>query len=229
MEPIRVLIVEDDPMVADINTRFTEAVKGFTVVGAARDGQEALRLLAECKPDLVILDVYMPHLDGLSVLATLRQEAAEVDVILITAANDGESVRLARQGGAIDYIIKPFKFDRYQRTLESYREYRGKVFQKESFTQAELDQVREIKKETPPQGLPKNLHPQTLGLVVNLLSQAQGALSAEEVATELGLSRATARRYLEYWPETEKVSLVLEYATVGRPVHRFRLHGVQGG
>ena len=137
MEPIRVLIVEDDPMVADINTRFTEAVKGFTVVGAARDGQEALRLLAECKPDLVILDVYMPHLDGLSVLATLRQEAAEVDVILITAANDSESVRLARQGGAIDYIIKPFKFDRYQRTLESYREYRGKVFQKESFTQAE--------------------------------------------------------------------------------------------
>ncbi|WP_319402539.1 response regulator [uncultured Anaeromusa sp.] len=224
MEPIRVLIVEDDPMVADINTRFTEAVKGFTVVGTARDGQEALQLLAECRPDLVILDVYMPHLDGLSVLAKLRQEAASVDVILITAANDSESVRQARQGGAIDYIIKPFKFDRYQRTLESYREYRGKVFQQESFTQAELDQAREIKKEAPPQGLPKNLHPQTLGLVVNLLSRAQGALSAEEVAGELGLSRATARRYLEYLTETEKVSLVLEYASVGRPVHRFRLH-----
>ena len=229
MEPIRVLIVEDDPMVADINTRFTEAVKGFNVVGTARDGQEALRLLAECKPDLVILDVYMPHLDGLSVLAKLRQEAEAVDVILITAANDSESVRQARQGGAIDYIIKPFKFDRYQRTLESYREYRGKLVQQESFTQEELDQVREIKKEAPPKGLPKNLHPQTLGLVVNLLSRTPGALSAEEVAGELGLSRATARRYLEYLTETEKVSLVLEYAAVGRPVHRFRLHGVQGG
>ena len=132
MEPIRVLIVEDDPMVADINTRFTEAVKGFTVVGAARDGQEALRLLAECKPDLVILDVYMPHLDGLSVLATLRQEAAEVDVILITAANDSESVRLARQGGAIDYIIKPFKFDRYQRTLKVIGSIGARCFKKKA-------------------------------------------------------------------------------------------------
>ena len=89
--------------------------------------------------------------------------------------------------------------------------------------------MREIKKEAPPKGLPKNLHPQTLGLVVNLLSRTPGALSAEEVAGELGLSRATARRYLEYLTETEKVSLVLEYAAVGRPVHRFRLHGVQGG
>lgn len=223
MDAIRVLIVEDDPMVADINKRFTEAVEGFAVVGVARDGEQALTMLRETEPQLVILDVYMPQLDGFAVLAQLRQEQVDADIILITAANDAASIRLARQGGAIDYIIKPFKFERYKGALERYRDYAAKLHGQEAFSQEELDRVRGAKEAKRQSGLPKNLHPQTLGLIVNFLSRAEQPLSAEEVAAQVGISRATARRYLEYLTEVGKVTLQLEYVSVGRPVHRFVL------
>ena len=223
MDEIRVLIVEDDPMVADINKRFTTAVPGFAVVGVAADGARAIEMLRQLQPDLVILDVYMPQLNGLEVLAQLRQAALDVDVILITAANDSESVRLARQGGAVDYIVKPFKFDRYKNALERYREYAEKMKQSVSFSQAELDRVNAVPEIKEEKSLPKNLHPQTLGMIFNFLSCAREALSADEVAAEVGISRATARRYLEYLTENGKVKLQLEYVAVGRPVHRFIL------
>jgi len=223
---IKVLIAEDDPMVADINKSFTEAIEGFTVVGIARNGKEALDLIRRTAPDLVILDVYMPNVEGTEVLTLIRRSEAPVDVIMVTAANDIATIGKVLRGGVVDYIIKPFKFERYRAVLESYREFRRKMREKDSLAQEELDQVLGPKvAQAAGRGMnmPKNLHPQTLNSIIDFLAACQEAQSAEEIAAAVGISRVTARRYMEYLLTQGKVQMVLEYIAVGRPVHRFRL------
>lgn len=139
MGKIKVLIVEDDLMVADINKRFTEAVEGFSVVGVATNGKRALEMLNQLQPNLMILDIYMPEIDGVEVLSVLRKHEVPVDVIFVTATNDGEMISKAMRYGVIDYIIKPFKFERYRSTLEKYRDFKSKLVHNNSFSQLEVD------------------------------------------------------------------------------------------
>ncbi len=223
MSKIKVLIVEDDPMVADINKRFTEAVPGFSVLGIATNGSHALTMLEELRPDLIILDVYMPEIDGAEVLSMLRKQEIPVDIILVTAANDSEIISRMMRYGVIDYIIKPFKFERYRSTLENYRDFKNKLLQSDSFTQAELDAIFLNKAVKDDKKMPKNLHVQTLTSIVELLSKKEVSQSADEIAVEMGISRVTVRRYLEYLVAEDKLEMLLEYLPVGRPTHRFRL------
>jgi two-component system response regulator DctR len=223
MNFIRVLIVEDDPMVADINRSFTEKIDGFEVVGIARNGQEALALCAARQPDLVIMDVYMPTMDGVAALAALRRADAAVDVIMITAANDSATIGKAMRQGIAGYIIKPFKFERYRAVLESYRDFRRKASQRDTLDQADIDKVLAIKLDCDSREMPKNLHAQTLAGIVDFLAGKIGPQSAEEVAAGTGISRVTARRYLEYLVTEGRLQMLLDYIAVGRPVHRFML------
>ena len=220
---IRVLIVEDDPMVADINRQFTEAVSGFVVAGSARNGRQALELLEKLKPDLMILDISMPEMNGLEVLAQLRNTGVPIDVILITAANDSETISTVMRQGIVDYLIKPFKLDRYRATLESYRDLYFRLQDKDSLSQQELDGMFAGKIVKGGEELPKNFHPQTLQHIVSFLQEQSRPQSAEEVAAGTGISRVTARRYLEYLVTQGQLQMVLEYISVGRPVHRFTL------
>ncbi|TXK89505.1 response regulator, partial [Parageobacillus sp. SY1] len=135
----RVLLIEDDPMVQEVNRQFIEQVKGFTVIGVAANGVEGIQLIRKLHPDLVIIDIYMPHKDGLETLKEIRSEGYEVDVIAITAASDIDTVRRVLQNGAFDYIMKPFKFERLKQALENYHSFRQALNEKESLTQKELD------------------------------------------------------------------------------------------
>ena len=220
MKDLRVLIVEDDPMVADINKKFTEAVPGFIVAGTARNGRDALLLMEKEKPDLLILDVYMPDVDGISVLSLLRKSDIPVDVIMVTAAGDTATVARIMRQGVIDYIVKPFKFERYRAALESYRDFRKKLCQSSSLSQADLDTMLSVKRESQHE-TPKNLHVQTMNAVVDFMQAHDEALSADEVAAGTGVSRVTARRYLEYLVTQGKLQMLLDYVAVGRPIHRF--------
>ena len=105
-----VLVVDDDFMVAEIHRRFVEQVDGFRAVGVARTGAEALTAARELKPDLILLDVYLPDMTGLNVLQQLRSHGDRVGVIMITAARELDTVSAALDGGAADYLIKPFEF-----------------------------------------------------------------------------------------------------------------------
>jgi len=223
MDDIRVLIVEDDPMVADINKSFTENIEGFRVVGTARNGQEALDMCRDRHPDLVILDVYMPGIDGMGVLAGLRQTETPIDIIMITAASDGSTISKAMRHGIAGYIIKPFKFERYRSVLESYRDFQRKARQSASLDQADIDKVFATRPDYDPRDMPKNFHVQTLNLIVDFLFASPEPRSSEEVAAGIGISRVTARRYLEYLVSQGRLQMLLDYAAVGRPVHRFRL------
>ncbi len=224
MKELRVLIVEDDPMVADINRKFTEAVTGFVVAGTARNGQEALLLLEKEKPDLLILDVYMPEVDGVSVLSLLRKSDIPVDVIMVTAAGDTETVARIMRQGVIDYIVKPFKFERYRAALESYLEFRKKLSHKSTLSQNDLDTMLSVKTESQ-QDTPKNFHVQTMNSIIDFMLSHPEALSAEEVAAGTGVSRVTARRYLEYLVTQGRLQMLLDYVAVGRPIHRFKVKG----
>jgi two-component system, CitB family, response regulator DctR len=225
-DPFRVVVIEDDPMVQEVNRQFIERVPSFRVVGAASNGAEGLALVEQLKPDLVIMDIFMPVLDGVRTLQKLRTANQAVDVIVITAAKDKPTIQAMLRNGVMDYIIKPFKFERIQQALENYRAFRQQLEQEGTVSQAEVDQLlfrsaakspREL--ETPPKGL----HMHTLEQIVRHLRQEKQPLSAEEVAERVGIARVTARRYLEYLEKSGRVKRDVAYGGVGRPTNPYVL------
>ncbi|WP_088552795.1 response regulator [Calderihabitans maritimus] len=218
---IRLVIVEDDPMVMQVNWEYIEQIGGFEIVGTAKTGTEALQVIEELRPELVILDIYLPDMDGVETLLELRKRNIPTDVILVTAARDVETIQKVFRYGAVDYIIKPFKFERIKTALESYKELYQKMNQKESLDQEEIDRIRTITPATSRETLPKGLSEVTMKQVLLYLLKRKESLSAEEVAEGIGLSRVTARRYLEYLEKIGKVELEMQYGSVGRPVNRY--------
>ncbi|HHW18606.1 MAG TPA: response regulator [Firmicutes bacterium] len=225
MDVIPVFIVEDDPMVLELHRRFVESVEGFKVVGSARDGESALREVERTKPELVILDVFMPEMDGLALLRRLREMTAPVDVIMVTAAQESTTVGEALRLGAVDYLIKPFRLERFREALERYRE-RQKRLQDGSLSQEDVDRLWNAGGTARGRELPKGVQAYTLSRVRKVLKDhADKSLSAEEMAELTGISRITARRYLEHLVATGLARLEPEYGSVGRPVNRYRWVG----
>ena len=218
---IEVLVVDDDFMVARIHTGFVERTPGFTVTGVAKTGAEALEAAAQLQPDLVLLDVYLPDVSGLDLLTDLREAAPEVDVLVISAAREADTVRRALRGGIVHYLVKPFSYDDLRVRLEHYQQAYA-AMAGEHTDQADIDRVFNIAR--PDKPLPKGFSAETLKLVEQTLRErdpGEGDLSAAEAATLLGISRVSARRYLEYLTEKGKVEVSLRYGEVGRPERRY--------
>ncbi len=223
-ECITTLIVEDDPMVLEINRQFIERVEGFSVKGTAQDCDEAERLLNQLKPQLVILDIYLPDTNGVELLKKIRSMGFPVDVIMITAARDRSIIQDVLRYGAIDYIIKPFKFSRLQNSLLSYKVLRNKLQENGTLDQEEIDSLTNAG--TPPksfENLPKGLNEITLRQVFLYIVKKKRGLCAEEVAEGVGIARVTARRYLEYLDSKGIAQLELQYGSVGRPINRYSI------
>jgi two-component system, CitB family, response regulator DctR len=220
---IRVLLVEDDPMVQAVNAQFVSKVGGFEVVGTAITGEEALMKLEELKPDLVLLDIYMPKRDGKETIREIRMRNEHVDVIVISAANDADTVREMLRHGAIDYIIKPFQFERIQQALKRYEKLRNDLNQNKTISQQQVDCWLYANSKPVHTGLPKGLQQQTLRQVMLYLETQIVPRSAEETAEAIGIARVTARRYLEYLAEAGEIERDVQYGTIGRPIHKYIL------
>ena len=223
MNSVRTVIVDDDFLVARVHSAYTERVSGFDVVGVAHSGREALDIVERLEPDLLILDVYLPDMSGLEVLQEIRHRRTEVDAIVVTAAKDVDSLRTAMAAGALRYIVKPFNFDRFREALQSYLRFVGRRSSLEAVEQDDVDRLYASFAARPDNSLPKNLNRPTLELVVSCLHEQSNSLSALDVADRTGLSRATARRYLEYLESHGRAVLQLRYGAAGRPEHRYRL------
>jgi two-component system, CitB family, response regulator DctR len=221
MMGIRVLLVDDDPMVLQVNRGCVEAEPGFAVVGTARNGREALEAAASLAPDLVLLDVFMPDKDGLSMLRELRSRAIPADVILVTAADDAATVQEALRGGAFDVVIKPFRFERLHSALEAYRAVKDGLRGAEKVSQEQLDRM--LRPAALPGESPKGVNEITLNQVVRFLSQRREPATSADVAEGLGIARVTARRYLEYLEGLGKVRVEMQYGGLGRPLNRYTL------
>src|SRR5437879_4770083 len=169
MTAIRTLVVDDDFMVAKVHRAYVERVAGFEVVGVAHSGAEALEAVDRLQPDLLVLDIYLPDVSGLTVLQELRRRQAAMDVIMVTAARDVDSLRAAMAGGALRYIVKPFNFARFSETLETYRRFAGRRSVLAEVDQADVDRLYETMGVTPELPIPQNLNPQKLELDVACL------------------------------------------------------------
>lgn len=225
-EPIRVLIVEDDPRISELHRRFTERMDCFEVVGIANNLANAEEMTEVLGPDLVLLDLFFPEGNGLDLLRRLRAGAIPIDVILITAAREMTALKEALRGGVFDYIVKPVFLPRFQEALQKYRDYFACTRAGGTLDQKEVDRLLRPHSGHPgeePQ-TPKGIDPLTLRKVRRAFASPNINFSAEEVAAQVGVSRSTARRYLEYLISEGFLFAELIYGVVGRPERRYFRH-----
>ena len=220
---IRTLVVDDDARVADVHRGYVERIPDFAVVAVAHRGTEALEAVAREEIDLVLLDFYLPDVSGLEVCRALRARSRRpVDVIAVTAARDVDTVRGAVAQGVVQYLIKPFSFATFRDKLERYAAYRRRLHGRTEADQDAVDELLGTLRGSTAAALPKGLSHPTYDLVSDVLRRDGGELSAVEVADAAGLSRVTARRYLEHLATQGLVTLSMRYGSTGRPEHRYR-------
>jgi response regulator of citrate/malate metabolism len=222
---IHTLVVDDDFRVAELHAEYVARVGGFTVAGQAHSGNEALEQVDRLRPDLVLLDFYLPDLSGLEVLRRLREgRHRSIDVIAITAARDIGSLQAAMRGGVVHYLIKPFRFAAFEEKLTSYAVARARLAKMDSANQGEVDRVFAALRTSRRADLPKGLSDATLELIIQTLDQSRSGLTAAAVADAAGLSRVTARRYLDYLCRLSMAGVTMRYGGPGRPEHRYQLN-----
>lgn len=218
---INVLVVEDDPMVAQLHEHYLSQIKGFQLCDIARSGDEALKLLQTNEYDLLILDVFTPFMDGLQTLEKIRENKYDVDVIIVSAANDKDKIKQALRLGAVDYIIKPFEFERFNLALSNYQKRYHIVEEQDIIKQSELDKtIIKHEKETIV-ALPKGLDKHTLATVWECILTFDGMFTTEEVSAKVGISRVSIRKYLEFLKTLHLLKLDLHRGSVGRPVYKY--------
>ncbi|WP_404969821.1 response regulator [Vibrio campbellii] len=214
----RVMIIEDDIAIAELHHKYLSQLSGLEVVGIATTRMEAEMQLEVLKPDLLLMDVYLPDGTGLEILNTLRTNNQTCDVILITAARDVDTLQQAMRGGVVDYLLKPVMFPRLEAALQKYISQRQQLDVAESLDQNLVDKMLQssVSAENTPQRLPKGIDGVTLDKIRGLFG-GEVMFTADEAGEKIGASRTTARRYLEYLISSGELEADLNYGTVGRP------------
>lgn len=222
---IRVLVVEDDPMLAELNKRFVNKIDGFKVECVANNGEDAIKTIDDSKIDLVILDIYMPKIDGMELFRMVRNQNKMIDFILVTAANDTDKINEALKLGAVDYLVKPFEFERLEKSLLNYKDRKNLLVKKPFVEQKEIDKLfMQSYKEDKEKDLKKGLHKFTLKRIMNFLKENKDDLLSIEVISEnMGMSKVTIRRYLDYLDEIGSVEKKIEYGSRGRPSYLYKV------
>ena len=232
MNPIRIIIAEDDPQIAEIQRRFLERIEGIELVGVAHTLQEAMELIDIFQPQLILLDIQFPEGSGLDLLVKLRSDQQACDVILVTAAREVATLTTALRNGVFDYILKPLNFSRLESAINKYRDHINKLSILGAIAQSHVDEF------ISPRGsistnhkvierLPKGIDPLTLDSIKNLFSNAEDLYTAEQIGQLIGSGRTTARRYLEYLTSQKILVPNISYGTVGRPERRYSLFSIQ--
>ncbi len=218
-----VLIVEDDPMVAQINKNYVESVEGFKVIGIATNGGNAMEFFKKNRIDLIILDIYMSKVDGISLLKEIRQKNMMCDVIMVTAAKESDKIDDALKLGVIDYLIKPFEYERLKKSLENYLNRYNLFKKKGSMKQEDIDKITMGTISLSGDNLPKGLNKMTLDRVTRYLEANRNKLlSSEEISDRLGVTKVTVRRYMDYLEKIGLIKQEIEYGSIGRPSYKYR-------
>ncbi|MCK1981509.1 MULTISPECIES: response regulator [Peribacillus] len=226
--PITVVIVEDDENAVNIYKQFTDQLDQFTVIATASTGKQALNILHAAQPDLILLDIFLPDMNGIDLLREIRREYRGIDVILITAANDTETVSEAIRGGAFGYLIKPIIIDKLLATLNQYDLTRQQLHNNNLVNQDKVDtlfrtisnpnKVNDVQMNPLPKGIDKH----TLKMVRSKIQSVNGSLNADELGQLVGISYSTMRRYLEYLVSCNEMEVEVLYGSVGRPERKYK-------
>ena len=220
----KVLIVEDDPMVAMINEQYVTRNKDFTVANKCSDGKSALEYLEKNQVDLVILDVFMPYMDGFEILRQIRKKQISVDVIMVTAANEAESLKEGLHLGVVDYLVKPFTFERFNLALDKFTAQIEVLKSLATVNQKNIDFLIDKSRKSNGEIHPKGIQEKTLQLIMEHLKENNNEwLTGDEIAEKVGLTGVTVRRYMTHLTETGSVVAEMNYETGGRPCMLYRL------
>ena len=220
----KILIVEDDPMVAMINEQYIKKNKNFELVGKCSNGVAALEFLEHNEVDLLVLDVYMPQMDGFETLRRVRNKQITVDAIMVTAANDRNSLEEALHLGVVDYLVKPFTFDRFQMALEKYISQNSALKDVETLNQKNIDHIIDNARKKSDDLHPKGIQEKTTELILEYLKENSGrSFTGDEIAEKVGLTGVTVRRYMNYLAESGRVIGEMNYETGGRPCMKYRI------
>lgn len=218
----KILIVEDDPMVALINKRYLENMGFRNILGPVQTEEEIIKVLDEEEIDLILLDVYLPKKNGIDILKSLRYKKYLTDVIMITAANSVEEVKRAFAYGIIDYLVKPFEFERFEEAVNKYKQKNNMLNKGPSLSQKDIDVISKISEEK--FELPKGLNEKTLERILEFLKENQGKIwTLREIAYELKISNVTIKKYMDYLENIKKVNVTLTSGNVGRPEYKYTL------
>ncbi len=215
----QVMIVEDDAKIAELHRRYLEQIDDFEVIGIATSCAEAQVQIEILKPELLLLDVYLPDGTGIEILNTLRGQNHQCDVILITAARDVDTLQQAMRGGVIDYLLKPVMFPRLESALQKYRDRRVQLDRASGLDQSMVDDMLQTNRSSTnsEEHLPKGIDGVTLEKIRMLFNESSEGLTADEAGLQIGASRTTARRYLEFLISAGELQADVNYGSVGRP------------
>jgi response regulator of citrate/malate metabolism len=233
---ITVAIVEDDPMVRRVTEGFLKKTEGYVCHGVYSSIKEAMEGIKRDPPQLILLDLFFPSRSGMDILKWTRKLELDIDVILITADHSSESVSLAMRYGAIDYLVKPFRFDRFSEALDKYSKVRKELVEKELKNQSKIDAVinrsndeEVIKDDETSEEYDINkgkMHNPTYEKLLNFLAvHPDESFTAKMIGDKLGIARITARRYLDLMEYEGIIDLQLEYGGVGRPQNYYQFKG----
>lgn len=214
---IRVLVVDDDYRVAELHARYVTAVDGFTVAGKAHSAAKAVELSHELRPDLILLDQYLPDRLGTEVLPELTG-----DVLMVTAAVDVAQVRTALGSGAVGYLIKPFDDKDLMDRLAAYARFRAHLTSGRAVAQDQVDRaLRALHRAERPGRARRPRTTPTGKLVADTVRSLAGPITSSALAERLGISRPTAQRYLADLAADGTVRVQLRYGAAGRPEHLY--------
>ena len=220
----KVLIVEDDPMVAMINEQYIKRNKNFTVVGKCKDGCGAISFLEANEVDLLILDVYMPLMNGFEALRAIRNKNISVDVIMVTAANDRDSLEEALHLGIVDYLVKPFTVDRFGVALGKFIAQHNAFKGMNTLDQNNIDFIIDNSHRKSEELYPKGIQEKTLETISEYMKKHTGEwLTGDSIAEGVNISVVTVRRYMSYLAEAGKVLGKMDYETGGRPCMKYQI------
>lgn len=218
----KILIVEDDPMVALINKRFLENMGFKDILGPVQTEEEIIQLLDKENIDLILLDVYLPKKNGIDILKSLRYKKYLTDIIMITAANSVEEVKRAFAYGVTDYLVKPFEFERFEEAINKYKQKNNLLNKREALSQQDIDVISKSLEEKIE--LPKGLNQKTLDRIMEFLKENKGKVwTLREIAYELKISNVTIKKYMDYLEDIKKVNVTLTSGNVGRPEYKYTL------
>ena len=220
----KVLIVEDDPMVSMINEQYVNRNKAFAVVGKCKDGKSALDFLEKNDVDLIVLDVFMPLMDGFETLRQIRKNKKSVDIIMVTAANDCASLEEALHLGVVDYLVKPFTYDRFRIALDKYVSHLEAFKNMDTLNQQNIDYIFGNSQKKSDELYPKGIQEKTMQTILDEMKKSPSKwLTGDEVAERIGLTGVTVRRYLNHLAEKGVLFSEIDYETGGRPCMRYKL------
>ena len=225
---ISVLIVEDEPLIAEAHRTYLGRLTGFSVAGVAHTARDAMRAASEAAAtetpiDLVLLDIGLPDASGIALASALSGLRPAPDIIAITSERDLEMVRAAVGHGALAYLLKPFTFAAFRDRLERYQRYREALpAGTDAASQAEVDRaLAELRIGSDKSAAPKGAAPGTNDEIARVVRDSADGITSDEVAKRVGVSRVTAWRYLERLADEGTLTRQTDYGKAGRPKTRY--------